>query len=40
MTTCTLPRDLTGCLPAAWQDRFSVTPRTGGEPQDLPYCPD
>ena len=31
---------LTGCLPAAWQDRFSVTTRTSGEPQNLPYCPD
>ena len=31
---------LTGCLPAAWQDRFSVTTRASGEPQNLPYCPD
>jgi len=31
---------LTGCLPAAWQDRFTVTTRTSGEPLPLPYCPD
>ncbi|MCY3657731.1 MAG: hypothetical protein OXG36_01765, partial [Caldilineaceae bacterium] len=31
---------LTGCLPAAWQDRFAVTTRTNGQPQILPYCPD
>ena len=31
---------LTGCLPPAWQNRFTVTTRTNGEPQNLPYCPD
>ena len=31
---------LTGCLPAAWRDRFSVTTSSNGEPRPLPYCPD
>ena len=30
---------LTGCLPASWQDRFTVTTSSNGEPQNLPYCP-